>query len=101
MKYKTIQNYFHIYGIVDENNTYGQFILTGSHQLDLHEAIAQSLAGRTSLLTLLPFDIEEISQYSNINNAFELILKGGFPRIYENQMNINFCKDTGNHRLLF
>jgi len=88
-----VQNYSellsYIQGIVDKSNTYGQFILTGSHQLNLHEAIAQSLAGRTSLLTLLPFAIEEISQYSNINNAFELILKGGFPRIYEKQMNIN------------
>jgi len=88
-----IQNYSellsYMQGIVDKSNTYGQFILTGSHQLNLHEAIAQSLAGRTSLLTLLPFAIEEISQYRNINNAFELILKGGFPRIYEKQMNIN------------
>ena len=88
-----VQNYSellsYIQGIVDKSNIQGQFILTGSHQLDLHEAIAQSLAGRTSLLTLLPFAIEEISQYSNINNAFELILKGGFPRIYEKQMNIN------------
>jgi len=88
-----VQNYpellSYIQGIVDKSNIQGQFILTGSHQLNLHEAIAQSLAGRTSLLTLLPFAIEEISQYSNINNAFELILKGGFPRIYEKQMNIN------------
>lgn len=88
-----IQNYSellsYMQGIVDKSNIQGQFILTGSHQLNLHEAIAQSLAGRTSLLTLLPFAIEEISQYSNINNAFELILKGGFPRIYEKQMNIN------------
>ena len=88
-----VQNYSellsYIQGVVDKNNTCGQFILTGSHQLDLHEAITQSLAGRTSLLTLLPFDIEELSQYGNINNPFKLILKGGFPRIYQNQMKIN------------
>jgi hypothetical protein len=38
----------------------GQFILTGSHQLELRSQITQSLAGRTSVLRLLPLSIEEI-----------------------------------------
>ena len=33
--------------IVDESPQKGKFILTGSHQLELHQAITQSLAGRT------------------------------------------------------
>ena len=37
-----VQNYSellsYIQGIVDENNTYGQFILTGSHQLEVFPA---------------------------------------------------------------
>ncbi len=88
-----VQNYpellSYIQGIVDKNNIAGQFILTGSHQLNLHEAITQSLAGRTSLLTLLPLSIEEISKYNDINDAYELILQGGFPRIYDKKMNAN------------
>ncbi len=40
----------------------GQFILTGSHQPQLREGIAQSLAGRTGLLRLLPLSIAELSE---------------------------------------
>ncbi len=36
------------------------FILTGSHQMELHQAISQSLAGRTALLTLLPLSLREL-----------------------------------------
>ncbi len=47
--------------IVDENPRNGQFVLTGSHQLAVREAIGQSLAGRTSLLNLYPFSIHELA----------------------------------------
>ena len=40
--------------IADQTENKGCFILTGSHQFLLHEAVSQSLAGRTALLTLLP-----------------------------------------------
>ena len=40
---------------VDLANNPGQFILTGSSQPELGEAISQSLAGRTSIHYLLPF----------------------------------------------
>ncbi len=48
--------------IVDERQEQtGLFVLTGSHQLESHQAISQSLAGRTALLTfkisLLIFNI--------------------------------------------
>ncbi len=46
--------------ITDENpEKKAQFILTGSHQLKLREAVTQSLAGRTALLTLFPFSLNE------------------------------------------
>jgi predicted AAA+ superfamily ATPase len=35
---------------VDKQQQAGQIILTGSHQLELHEAISQSLAGRVGQL---------------------------------------------------
>lgn len=73
--------------LVDEKKQNGLFILTGSHQLALHGAISQSLAGRTAILTLLPLSIRELS-----NNGFELtvdkyILNGGYPRIFEQNLN--------------
>lgn len=40
----------------------GQFILTGSHQLELRGALTQTLAGRTALLTLLPLTLSELGQ---------------------------------------
>ena len=49
----------YIQTIVDQRNKNGQFILTGSHQLGLTEATTQSLAGRASILNLLPFPIKE------------------------------------------
>jgi len=48
--------------MADESDQTGQFILTGSHHLNLHEAITQSLAGRTALLTLYPLSIKELYQ---------------------------------------
>ncbi|QTR52783.1 AAA family ATPase [Thiothrix unzii] len=50
----------YIQGIVDKTQQPGMFILTGSHQPDLHMAVSQSLAGRTALLTLLPLAREEL-----------------------------------------
>ncbi|KAA3654798.1 MAG: AAA family ATPase, partial [Calditrichaeota bacterium] len=41
----------YIQGIVDEKHEYGHFILSGSHQPELHSAVSQSLAGRTAVLT--------------------------------------------------
>lgn len=47
---------------VDEKKVMEQYILTGSHQLALHEAVAQSLAGRTAMLRLLPLSIAELAK---------------------------------------
>ena len=41
--------------LADELGRNGLFVLTGSEQFRLSEAISQSLAGRTALLRLLPF----------------------------------------------
>ncbi len=73
--------------IVDENNINGQFILTGSHQLNLHEAITQSLAGRTALLSLYPMTLGELYQAGFDLALDEQIYKGFYPRIYQNDLN--------------
>ncbi len=73
----------YIQGIVDRSNKRGQFILTGSHQPQLHEAISQSLAGRTAILTLWPFSLHELRHYGSMQEPFNLIVSGSFPRLHE------------------
>jgi predicted AAA+ superfamily ATPase len=67
---------------VDEQPEAGQFILTGSHQFQLHQAITQSLAGRTSLLRLLPLSVLELMHASIPYKTNELLFKGGYPGLY-------------------
>lgn len=76
----------YIQGIVDRSRRSGRFILTGSHQPRLHEAISQSLAGRTAMLTLWPFSLPELRHYKPQWEAFELIVRGCYPRIHENKL---------------
>ncbi len=71
---------------VDEKDIKGMYILTGSHQAALHSAVSQSLAGRTSILKLLPLSLEEM-RTSDLNDPIEnVILKGGFPKIYKENL---------------
>ncbi len=79
----------YIQGIVDSSSTRGQFILTGSHQLQLRSEISQSLAGRTAILTLLPLSLKEIiknPKYQTIDKE-TCIFKGSFPRIIRDRLN--------------
>lgn len=76
----------YIQGIVDEAKKPGMFILTGSHQPELHQSVSQSLAGRTALLNLLPFSYEELGNYRKDWNAFQLILTGFYPRVHEERL---------------
>jgi predicted AAA+ superfamily ATPase len=73
----------YIQGVVDEAKKSGMFILTGSHQPELHQSVSQTLAGRTAVLTLLPFSLGELRTYRQDWTAFELIMKGAYPRIHE------------------
>jgi predicted AAA+ superfamily ATPase len=70
--------------IVDEHpDLLGGYILTGSHQLQLREAITQSLAGRTALLTLFPFALSELNK-EYIQTDRETLLHNGFmPRLHD------------------
>jgi len=71
---------------VDKKKINGQFVLTGSHQLALRQAITQSLAGRTSILNLLPLSIAELTQSKlGFNSPEEYIFHGFLPRIYDQQ----------------
>jgi len=76
----------YIQGLVDEGKGKGRFILTGSHQPEVHQAIAQSLAGRTAVLTLLPFSLSELRAYKRTWDPFELASAGSFPRVHEEKV---------------
>lgn len=67
----------YIQTIVDEDNLKAQFILTGSHQLELGAAISQSLAGRTARLTLLPLSMSELGKTAEELNT--CLLDGFMP----------------------
>lgn len=73
--------------LVDERpGENGQFVLTGSHQLELRAATSQSLAGRTGMLHLLPLSIAELKA---VDKGFEhfsdYAFHGFLPRIYDQQ----------------
>ena len=61
----------------------GMFVLTGSQQLNLKANITQSLAGRTSILKLLPLSISELQQAGISLDRDEYIFRGFMPRGYQ------------------
>ena len=71
--------------MVDEDRgKNGRFILTGSHQPSLERGIAQSLAGRTGILTLLPLSMNELAEEGLLEelSTDKLLLKGFMPELY-------------------
>jgi len=77
----------YLQGIVDNTPRKGLFILTGSHQLALHESISQSLAGRTALLKLLPFSLAELPRPFSRWTLDAYLYHGMYPRIYHDKLN--------------
>lgn len=72
--------------LVDEDrNKNGRFILTGSHQPSLQKGIAQSLAGRTSILTLLPLSMIELAEEEYLEglSVDKLLIQGFMPELYK------------------
>lgn len=67
---------------VDEDKEI-RIVVTGSQNLLLHHKISQSLSGRVSLFTLLPFSIEELQHTSLRKEDYEdYFVSGFYPRIY-------------------
>ena len=85
---------------VDNNNSYGQYWLTGSQRFSLMDAVSESLAGRVGIIELNSFSYNEIKRNANsmkfepnnfkkqdaigVNSLFEYIFKGGMPELYVN-----------------
>ncbi len=92
----------YIQGIVDKNSLPGRFVLTGSQQLYVMEKVSQTLAGRTAIVILLPFSLNELLGEPSIDPrkihilpdkrekpSFELekiIYQGFYPRIHDQKL---------------
>lgn len=93
----------YIQGIVDKDDSPGKFILTGSRQFHLMNKVGQTLAGRTAIVTLLPFSLNEllgkpsedplniailpIKKEKPPFNIEEMLYRGFYPRIHDKKLN--------------
>ncbi|HKI01516.1 MAG TPA: ATP-binding protein [Thermoanaerobaculia bacterium] len=81
------QIFSYLQGLVDEDPRPGRFLLTGSQNLALVNAVTQSLAGRTTLTELLPLSLAEIRRFPAPPSDLDTLLwQGGYPRIYERNL---------------
>jgi len=84
--------------MVDADPAPGRFVLTGSQNFLLMEKVSQSLAGRTAVLHLLPFERAELegrikneqitgnTLFSNTESSldpWETLYRGFYPRIHD------------------
>lgn len=87
-------------------NNYGMYILTGSQLYKLMEGITESLAGRVSIIHMLPLSRNELLNRSedvfdfnimkiqnkalsnplSVKQLFENIVKGYYPELYSNDL---------------
>lgn len=83
---------------VDKEEKNGMYWLTGSQQFHLMKDVSESLAGRVGIVNLNSFTYTEIMKCRNlnifnpeslhtadvisVNEIFELIFKGGMPKLY-------------------
>ncbi len=72
---------------IDEDPTPGRFILTGSQHFALSERISQSLAGRTAVLELLPFSVEELRRGDFLRDTLDEVLwHGAYPPVHDRSL---------------
>ena len=72
--------------LADERRRNSLFVLTGSEQFRLSNAISQSLAGRTALLRLLPFSLAERQRIGASLAIDEMLYSGFYPRILDQRL---------------
>lgn len=78
-------SYLQVY--TDERQRAGEYLITGSQNFLMMERISQSLAGRVALFNLLPLSAEELrSSTYNPNSWHEMLLGGGYPRKWTQQI---------------
>lgn len=67
---------------VDADRRPGRYIVTGSQNLRLSQAVSQSLAGRAGFLELLPLSYAEASAACDALSLDEVLVRGGYPAIH-------------------
>ncbi len=70
---------------VDEQQIKSQYVLTGSQNLQISEAVTQSLAGRVSQFELLPLTYQELKTKYEVG-LDEYLFSGSYPGLYVNQI---------------
>jgi len=79
----------YIQTIVDKEKKKGYFVVIGSQNFLVNEAISQTLAGRMAVMTLLPLSISELSRASLLPKKIEnLVYKGSYPKIYSEKVTV-------------
>ena len=74
----------YLQGVVDASEDAGQFVISGSQNFLLMEAIDQSLAGRVAVLNLLPLSAHELIRAGRPPGSIDdWLFTGGYPRIYD------------------
>lgn len=72
----------YLQGAVDESREPGKYILTGSQNFSLSQAISQSLAGRAGMAQLLPLSGAELSAAALLPSTLdEWLFLGGYPAL--------------------
>lgn len=70
----------------DEKKRPGYFVLTGSQNFLMNQAVTQSLAGRVAILHLFPLSLHELLKNNLIDHSGQALFLGGYPRLYELQV---------------
>ena len=74
-------------GLVDARGRMGDFVLTGSAQLDLVSGITQSLAGRVGRVELLPLSARELAGAGKFPPTLEAAMfAGGYPALFDREV---------------
>ena len=73
----------YIQTMIDAEKRKGYFVITGSQNLLVNQAVTQTLAGRIAILTLLPLSINELQIAKLLpNNIEEAVFRGSYPLVY-------------------
>jgi len=68
---------------VDQSGRLGQYVLSGSQHFSLLANVTQSLAGRASLIELLPLRLKELADGGGMPGSLDTYLwQGGFPAVH-------------------
>lgn len=79
----------YLLGIADGSPRMGRFVLTGSQQFGLMDGIAQSLAGRVGMLTLLPLCQAELATQEPQRTLEDTLWQGAYPALHARHRDVD------------